>query len=197
MPLRLGGASGCCRGAQRHRAGCPATNGLCGHKQTANICSAQHKTTDHLDKTSLLLNEAFNSLLRLIEFYEHRDAFAIFNCFSILFQSAASPATSLAIASNCGCGHRPHSCHPRCIPTTTTMPHTDSEASREAERQARHQHSASVDQRSRALVPMYVPYFAPEYRRTVSLCVCVHVYSIMELHHNLTQPNIVIVFPNN
>ncbi|OAA79225.1 chromosome segregation ATPase family protein [Akanthomyces lecanii RCEF 1005] len=41
------------------------------------------------------------------------------------------------------------------------MPHTDSEASREAERQARHQHSASVDQRSRALVPMYVPYFDP------------------------------------
>ncbi|OAA54894.1 chromosome segregation ATPase family protein [Cordyceps fumosorosea ARSEF 2679] len=35
------------------------------------------------------------------------------------------------------------------------MPHTDSEASREAERHARHQHSASVDFRSRALVPMW------------------------------------------
>ncbi|KAJ6786971.1 hypothetical protein PWT90_07451 [Aphanocladium album] len=35
------------------------------------------------------------------------------------------------------------------------MPHTESEASREAERHARHQHSASVDQRSRALVPMW------------------------------------------
>ncbi|KAM3477322.1 hypothetical protein MY8738_006506 [Beauveria namnaoensis] len=34
------------------------------------------------------------------------------------------------------------------------MPHTESEASREAERYARHQHSASVDHRSRALVPI-------------------------------------------